>query len=201
MAMFIMYISYIYLLDHQKENTCMHSWMEWDLIFIMRDAYDWCTSLLLPRVRLSTPRCIMIQKTSRVRAQNVIALSLVVINNTHADKCDLYEQGWSWGRPGANCVEDSLHQVEDNLHQVEDNLHQVEDNDVGEATTVRARRSVAPQMLCTTFNHYVSYFWSASSWRASGACTLFYCHRSLDSHNVEQLRERLKKGGEKTNKC
>ena len=91
MAMFIMYISYIYLLDHQKENTCMHSWMEWDLIFIMRDAYDWCTSLLLPRVKLSTPRCIMIQKTSRVRAQNVIAMSLVVINNTHADKCDLYE--------------------------------------------------------------------------------------------------------------
>ena len=157
----------------------MHSWMEWDLIFIMRDAYDWCTSLLLPRVKLSTPRCIMIQKTSRVRAQNVIALSLVVINNTHADKCDLYEQGWSWGRPGANCVEDSLHQVED--------------NDVGEATTVRARRSVAPQMLCTTFNHYVSYFWSASSWRAFGACTLFYCHRSLDSHKVEQLREDLKK--------
>ena len=54
---------------------------------------------------------------------------------------------------------------------------------------VRAKRSVTPQMLHTTFNHYVSYFWSASSWRTFGARTFFDCqlHCVLLLHIIASL--------------
>ena len=45
-----------------------------------------------------------------VRAQNTMASdesSLVVINNTHADKCDLYDVDEECVRLSANCVEDN----------------------------------------------------------------------------------------------